>query len=175
MAFGLLLLGGSLLLTRAGLTWIPPIYQAINHFPVDPWLRHGVKYTFVFMLLFPPTFLFGALFPLNLRLYCGNLQGVRARIGKAYAVNTVASIFGSVMAGFWVIPYYGTDVLLTAMAMILLVLPFLFVPTLRTQTTRMAIASFAIVALLGNWVLPHLSYKELISSVQYDQDAFAGK
>ena len=175
MAFGLLLLGGSLLMTRAGLTWIPPIYQAINHFPVDPWLRHGVKYTFVFMLLFPPTFLFGALFPLNLRLYCGNLQGVRARIGKAYAVNTVASIFGSVMAGFWIIPQYGTDVLLTAMAMILLVLPFLFVPALRTQTARMAIASFAVVALLGNWVLPHLSYKELISSVQYDEDAFAGK
>lgn len=175
MAFGLLLLGGSLLLTRAGLTWIPPIYQAINHFPVEPWLRHGVKYTFVFMLLFPPTFLFGALFPLNLRLYCGNLQGVRARIGKAYAVNTVASIFGSVLAGFWIIPHYGTDVLLTAMAMILLVLPFLFVPALRTQTARMAIASLAVVALLGNWVLPHLSYKELISSVQYDEDALAGK
>lgn len=175
MAFGLVLLGGSLLLTRAGLTWIPPIYQAVNHFPVDPWLKHGVKYAFVFMLLFPPTFLFGALFPLNLRLYCGNLQGVRARIGKAYAVNTVASIFGSVMAGFWLIPDYGTDVLLTSMAIVLLVLPFLFVPALKTQVARMTITSFALLALLGSWLLPHLSYKDLISSVQYDEEAFAGK
>lgn len=175
MAFGLVLLGGSLLLTRAGLTWIPPIYQAINHFPVEPWLKHGVKYGFVFMLLFPPTFLFGALFPLNLRLYCGNLQGVRARIGKAYAVNTVASIFGSVMAGFWLIPDYGTDVLLTSMAIVLLVLPFLFVPALRTQVAKVSIVSFALIALLGSWLLPHLNYKDLITSVQYDDEAFAGE
>ncbi|MDT8384622.1 MAG: fused MFS/spermidine synthase [Gammaproteobacteria bacterium] len=175
MAFGLVLLGGSLLLTRAGLTWIPPIYQAINHFPVEPWLKHGVKYAFVFMLLFPPTFLFGVLFPLNLKLYCGNLQGVRARIGKAYAVNTVASIFGSLMAGFWLIPYYGTDVLLTSMAIVLLLLPFLFVPALKTQLARVAITSVALIALLGSWLLPHLSYKDLISSVQYDEEAYTGK
>lgn len=175
MAFGLVLLGGSLLLTRGWLTWIPPIYQAINHLPVEAWLKHGVKYAFVFMLLFPPTFLFGALFPLNLRLYCGNLQGVRARIGKAYAVNTVASIFGSVLAGFWIIPNYGTDVLLTVMAMVLLVLPFLFVPALRTQAARVAIASLAGVALLSNWMLPHLSYRDLISSVQYDDASLAGE
>ena len=175
MAFGLILLGGSLLLTRAGLTWIPPIYQAVNHFPVEAWLKHGVKYTFVFVLLFPPTFLFGALFPLNLRLYCGNLQGVRARIGKAYAVNTVASIFGSVIAGFWLIPDYGTDVLLTSMAIALLVLPFLFVLTLATRGLKLAVVSFTVLALLGSWLLPHLSYKDLISSVQYDAEAYDGK
>ena len=175
MAFGLVLLGASLLWTRAGLTWIPPIYQAINHFPVAPWLVHGVKYAFVFVLLFPPTFLFGALFPLNLRLYCGNLQGVRARIGKAYAVNTVASIVGSVMAGFWLIPNYGTDMLLTAMAVVLLLLPFLFVPALVTPLARLTVSVVAVLALMGSWLLPHLSYKDLISSVQYDDESFAGK
>jgi len=75
MAFGLVLLGALLLLTRAGLTWIPPVYQAVNHFPVPVAVSLMVKYAFVFMLIFPPTFVFGALFPLNLRLYCGNLQG----------------------------------------------------------------------------------------------------
>ena len=175
MASGLVLLGASLLLTRAGLTWIPPVYQAINHFPVPVAVSLMVKYAFVFMLIFPPTFVFGALFPLNLRLYCGNLQGVRSRIGKAYAVNTVASIFGSLMAGFWIIPDYGTDVLLTSMAMVLLVLPFLFLPALSGRIPQVAVASFAVVALAGSWVLPHLSYKDLITSVQYDDDSFAGK
>jgi spermidine synthase len=79
------------------------------------------------------------------------------------------------MAGFWLIPEYGTDVLLTSMAIILLVLPFLFVPALRTPVARVSIASFALLALLGSWLLPHLSYKDLISSVQYDDEAFAGK
>lgn len=175
MAFGLVLLGASLLLTRAGLTWIPPIYQAMNHFPAPVGVSLLVKYIFVFVLIFPPTFLFGALFPLNLRLYCGNLQGVRARIGKAYAVNTVASIIGSIMAGFWLIPEFGTDVLLTAMAFVLLVLPFMFIPALSYRIPQIAVASFAAIALTGNWILPHLNYKDLISSVQYDDDSYAGK
>jgi len=175
MAFGLVLLGALLLLTRAGLTWIPPVYQAVNHFPVPVGVSLMVKYAFVFMLIFPPTFVFGALFPLNLRLYCGNLQGVRSRIGKAYAVNTVASIFGSLMAGFWIIPDFGTDVLLTSMAMVLLVLPFLFLPALSGRVPQVAVASFAVVALAGSWVLPHLNYKDLISSVQYDDESYAGK
>ena len=174
MAFGLILLGASLLVTRGGLTWIPPIYQAINHFPVPVWISLMVKYAIVFMLIFPPTFLFGALFPLNLRLYCGNLHGVRARIGKAYAVNTVASIFGSVMAGFWIIPQYGTDVLLTAMALVLLVLPFLFVPALSGRVPQVAIASLALIAMTGSWVLPNLDYKDLITSVQYDEETYKG-
>ena len=175
MALGLVLLGISLLATRAGLTMIPPVYEAINHFPVEAWLRHGVKYAFVFVLLFPPTFLFGALFPLNLKLYCGSLQGVRARIGKAYAVNTVASIFGSVAAGFWIIPEFGTDILLTAMAFVLLALPFLFLPVLPGRVAQAGVAFLASVAIGSSSLLPHLSYKRLISSVQYDEEAYKGK
>lgn len=175
MALGLVLLGISLLATRAGLTMIPPLYQAINHFPVESWLRHGVKYVFVFVLLFPPTFLFGALFPLNLKLYCGSLRGVRARIGKAYAVNTVASIFGSLAAGFWIIPDFGTDMLLTAMAFALLALPFLFIPVLPGRVAQVGIVAFAGVAILSSGVLPHLSYKDLITSVQYDEESYNGK
>lgn len=177
MAFGLIVLGLTLLLTRAGLSLIPPVYEAINHLPASAFIRHGVKYLFVFLLLFPPTFVFGALFPLNLKLYCGNLQGVRARIGKAYAVNTVASIFGSLMAGFWIIPQFGTDMLLTSMALVILVLPFLFVPVLRATGPRVAIPALAMLVISGNWILPHISYKDLIASVQYqfDVDAIAGK
>jgi len=175
MSFGLVLLGSTLLLTRAGLTWIPPVYEALNHFPAAPWLRHGAKYTVVFLLLFPPTFVFGLLFPLNIKLYCGGLSGVRARIGKAYAVNTLASILGSLLAGFWIIPEYGTDVLLTSMAIIILVLPLFFVLGLGHRTLRLAVSSLVVVAIASNWLLPHLNYEDLISSVQYDDRAYAGK
>ena len=177
MAMGLVALGASLLLTRAALSAIPPIYESLNHLPADPGVRHGVRYLFVFFMLFIPTFIFGALFPLNLRLYCGNLRGVRARIGKAYAVNTLASIFGSIAAGFWIIPQYGTDVLLTAMAFIILLLPLMFWSAIQTPVMRTAVAGVTMVAVLSNWVFPHISYKALISSVQYrfDEQARQGK
>ncbi|MDH5326734.1 MAG: fused MFS/spermidine synthase [Gammaproteobacteria bacterium] len=175
MALGLLLLGASLLLTRAGLAVIPPLYSAVNHLPGS--VANTVKYTLVFLLLFPPTFIFGALFPLNLKLYCGSLHGVRTRIGRAYAVNTVASIFGSVMAGFWIIPQYGTDALLTVVAIFVLLIPLLFVPTFARAAPRYAIPVIAVLLVLSNWVFPHISYKQLIKSVQYkyDTDALSGR
>ena len=175
MAGGLVLLGVTLLLTRAGLTMVPPIYQAVNHLPTDASVKHFVKYGVVFLLIFPPTFIFGALFPLNLKLYCGNLQGVRSRIGKAYAVNTLASIFGSIAAGFWIIPQFGTDVLLTAMAFVILVMPFLFVPSFSRTLPRVAVPITALLAVGSSWALPKIDYEKLISSVQYDFDAKSGK
>ena len=174
MAVGLVALGASLLFTRAFLSFLPPIFEGVNHFSADVWLRHGVKYSIVFLMLILPTFIFGALFPLNLKLYCGTLSGVRARIGKAYAVNTIASIFGSVAAGFWIIPQYGTDVLLTAMAFIILVLPFIFIQPLPKPAARIAVSVLAVVAIGSNWVFDHISYKDLIASVQYQYDFNAG-
>lgn len=170
LAFGLILLGISLLFTREFLSNLPPVFQGVNHLSVDPWAKHGVKYTIVFMMLILPTFIFGALFPLNLKLYCGNLSGVRARIGKAYAVNTLASIFGSIAAGFWIIPTYGTNILLTAMAFIILVLPFVFLTTLSKPAPRIVIASLATIAVASNWYFDNISYKDLIGSVQYQYD-----
>jgi len=170
MALGLILLGVSLLFTRAFLSTLPPVFEALNHFSVEPWVRHEVKYAVVFMMLILPTFIFGALFPLNLKLYCGNLSGVRARIGKAYAVNTVASIFGSIAAGFWIIPHYGTDMLLTGTALIILVLPFVFLTAIAKPLPRIVVASLAGIALASNWFFDHISYKNLIASVQYQYD-----
>ena len=175
MAVGLVLLGVSLLITRAGLSFVPNVYQAVNHFPAPDFVVHSVKYGFIFLLLIVPTFIFGALFPINLKLYCGNLTGVRSRIGKAYAVNTLASIFGSILAGFWIIPELGTDWLLTAMAGIILLLPLLFVPSIQQLVPRIAVVVFAVLAFSTTWALPHLDYEKLISSVGYDDDSKAGK
>ncbi|WP_455206599.1 fused MFS/spermidine synthase [Kaarinaea lacus] len=174
MATGLVALGTSLLFTRAFLSFLPPIFEAINHFSVAIWLKHGVKYAIVFLMLILPTFIFGALFPLNLKLYCGNLSGVRARIGKAYAVNTVASIFGSVAAGFLIIPQYGTDALLTVMALFILVLPFIFIKPLPKPAPRIAVIVLAVTGIGSNWYFNHISYKDLIASVQYQYDFNAG-
>lgn len=175
MVFGLMLLGALLLLTRGGLSLVPPVYQAINHLPEDAEIKHLVKYIVIFLLLFPATFVFGALFPLNLKLYCGNLREVRARIGKAYAVNTVASIFGSIAAGFWLIPEFGTDVLLTVMAFIILFAPLLFVTGYKHFMSKLAVPVVALLVMGSSWTLPNIDYKQLIYSVQYDNDAKNGK
>ncbi len=174
MSITLILLGIALLLARVGLTLIPPLYETINQMQVGDWTKHSAKYAIVFATLIIPTFIFGALFPLNLKLYCANLQGVRARIGKAYAVNTLASIFGAVLAGFWIIPTYGTDFLLVSLALLILALPLLFIPAIASRKLQTAIASAAILAMVLNITLPHIDYKNLINAVQYDEYARQG-
>jgi len=174
LAIGLIVLGTALLFTRAFLSALPPIFEAINHFSVEPMVRHVIKYIVVFLMLITPTFIFGALFPLNLRLYCGNLQGIRTRIGKAYAINTIASIFGSLAAGFWIIPNYGTDALLTLCAIIILTLPFIFIRPINKFAPRLVVLVLASLAIASNWLFSHISYKELIASVQYQYDSHAG-
>ena len=177
MAFGLLLLGVALIATRVGFSLLPPVYAMVNQLDTAPLLQHLAKYAVVFALLFVPTFLLGALFPLNLKLYCGTLAAVRTRIGKAYSINTVASIFGAIFAGFWLIPRYGTDHLLTFMAVAILLLALLFLPTLRRPILRFTLLGSVVTALFIAWLAPHLSYQALIASVNYqwDADAQSGK
>jgi len=175
MAFGLILLALSLFFTRAALTSIPPIYQAINHFPVDAWLKQLVKYGYVFLLLILPTLIFGALFPLNLRLFCGDLHGVRAGIGKAYAANTLAGIVGSVAAGFFIIPKLGTDWLLSMSALLIALLALVFVNKVNTGFARASLVAGVILVFSSNWLFSHIDYRDLITSVQYDEQAFNGE
>ena len=177
MAMGLLLLGVSLIATRVGFSALPPIYETVNQLKIAPLLQHLTKYGIVFVLLFIPTFLLGALFPLNLKLYCGTLMAVRTRIGKAYSINTLASIVGAIFAGFWFIPRYGTDHLLTLMALITLLLTLMFLPALRRPVLRFALLGSVTVAVLAAWLAPHLNYQAMIASVgyQWDPDAKKGK
>jgi len=170
MAIGLALLGLSLLFARGMLSYLPAFYESVNHFPVSAWLRHAVKYTIVFFMLIVPTVLFGALFPLSLKLYCGNLTGLRARIGKAYAINTVASISGSIAAGFWVIPNYGTNALLTGVAIALLLLSVVFIRPVVGVMPRFAITALIVLGISAHWYFPVINFKPLIASVQYQRD-----
>ncbi len=177
MAVGLLLLGVSLILTRVGFSLIPQVYEYLSHYSTVQALNNLTKYAIVFSMLFIPTFILGALFPLNLKLYCGTLSAVRTRIGRAYSINTVASIFGAIFAGFIFIPTYGTDSLLTLMAGVTLLVSLIFFGSLQKVTQRIAIAGSVVAALFMAVQLPHLSYESLIASVgyQYDEDVKDGK
>ena len=97
---GLVALGGALVLARVALTAIPSTYELTRAVGESAQLQHAVKYVVVFAVLFVPTFLFGAIFPVVLTMYCDGAEHVRARVGPGYAVNTIGSILGAIGAGF---------------------------------------------------------------------------
>ncbi len=173
----LVLLAASLLATHAGLTWVPALYRVVNALEISPVMYHGIKYGIVFGLLLFPSLVFGALFPLNLHLYCGDVAGVRARLGTAYAVNSVAGVLGALMAGFWLIPAFGTDVLLILMMLAIAALSIPFILAVEATRPRALLMVGLVMLLFAAWQRPQLDYEALIASVgyQYDDDVKAGR
>ena len=177
LAVSLLAAGAALIFSRSGMSLIPSLYEGINHMNISGETKQWIKYSLVFCVIFPPTFIFGAIFPLNIKLYCGDLNGVQARVGKAYAANTIASIGGSVVAGFWIIPSMGTNYLLSSMYILVLLLPLLFVFSDIKNKYRIAIISTSFFLIFAGNLTPQIDYKKLIASVAYkfDEDVIAGR
>ncbi|MCK4548016.1 MAG: fused MFS/spermidine synthase [Candidatus Eisenbacteria sp.] len=68
-----------------------------------------VEFASAFLVMLIPTMLFGASFPVAARVVSGSVRRLGRAIGNIYAVNTVGSILGSLMAGFVIIPLLGTQ------------------------------------------------------------------
>ncbi|MEM7310744.1 MAG: fused MFS/spermidine synthase [Planctomycetota bacterium] len=175
LAVGLVLLGAALLATRSGLALVPDVYRWANGLEVSGAARNAIRYGVVFALLLPSTFLFGALYPLSLRVYCGGVEQVGQRVGRAYAVNTFASIAGSLCAGFWLIPAGGTDGVLLGLALAVLAAPVLLFAVPRTVGFASRVLAPAAALAAAAAFLPGLDFEALIRSVEYRRDAVEGE
>lgn len=163
--FGLILLALALLGARAGLGVFPEIYEQLNSLEVNEFVHRWSKYLVMFLLLLPSTALFGMLFPIALKCYSAEVETLGSYVGKAYALNIVAGIFGSIIAGFWIIPYFSTDILLTSFALFILFSSVFFVKSKSIKNVTLFWGGFTSVILLINLFLPHIDYKEMINIV----------
>jgi spermidine synthase len=175
MALGLLAAALTLIFARAGLTYVPGLQQSLNQTDATGSTVNIVRYVAVFAILLPPAIIFGALFPLNLKIFCHDSQGVRSRIGKAYAINTLASILGAAVAGFIAIPFYGTDWLLLAMAVLVAATSLAWVPLIGSRRMRLATVAFGAAVIVTLFATPRIDYGKLIATVGYDSNSRSGK
>lgn len=75
------------------------------------------------LILFAPTSVFlGMISPYAVKLKLDNLNSSGETVGRLYAISTLGSIFGTFLAGFYLIPFFGTNQLLFSLPSILLLL-----------------------------------------------------
>jgi len=167
LAAGVVAAGMSMHFSRAGLSLLPELQDTIRALELPAIWELATKGIAISFALLPPTLIFGALFPLSLSLYCGR-DPVGRRVGGAYAANTVASVLGSIVAGFVVIPIFGTDALLSGVATLLVLLPLVLQPLWAPSFPERGRVVGAVVTLgvLGI-LMPHLDYVAKIESVDY--------
>ncbi|HEY6631962.1 MAG TPA: fused MFS/spermidine synthase, partial [Rhizobiaceae bacterium] len=175
LALGLLAAGIALMATRAGLAYLPELQRLLNGAEVGPGTMAAVRYLALVFLILPPTLLFGALFPLNLKVFCGGVSGVRTLVGKAYALNTLASIAGAAFAGFVAIPQFGTDKLLLAMAVLVAATALVWIGRAAVDTRRVQLGFLGMLAVGAALVFPGLDYRQLIATVGYDYYSKTGE
>lgn len=173
LAGGLLVLAACLLLTRAALGSAPALSGWLGGLSLGAGGTVALRGTLVFLLLLPPAATLGALFPLSLSLYCGPEAAGGVRIGRGYAANTLAGIVGALVAGFVLVPRFGTDRALLAAVVLAGGVGLAMVPSMRAARDRRLSVGLAAMLGLGVLGLPALDYRPLVEAVDYRFDPAA--
>jgi predicted membrane-bound spermidine synthase len=100
------------------------------------------------IIFFVPSCLLGTALPVVVKLALASLENAGNVVGKIYAFSTLGSILGTFAAGFFLISWMGTGNLLFAIAILLLLSPFLFGGFLGRRR-------FAVLLLPMLWLLHH--------------------
>lgn len=75
------------------------------------------------LLIFsPPSVLLGMVSPYVAKLKLDNISNTGATVGSLYAISTGGSILGTFFAGFYLIPFLGTNKLIVVLAIVLVIL-----------------------------------------------------
>src|SRR5271157_1821172 len=99
------------------------------------------------VIVFPMTFVFGMIFPVAGRCYAKNVERTGASVGWLYGSNTVGSIFGSLCAGFVLVPVVGSTktVIVLACINVALGLILLGLAAGRTKVQKLVLVSMVLV------------------------------
>ena len=107
------------------------------------WTEFGI----LFLLMFVPTFLMGAAFPVAIRICATGLERFGKTVGNVYAVNTLGAIAGTLIGGFVLVPWLGVQKAIFVAVLINMVAAgtvLLALPGLSVRRVALALATVAI-------------------------------
>lgn len=111
MLFGFtqMLVGAAALAMLAVFPYLPKWLGAMQTSSGFDWAAIvRAKLMLSFLVLFPPTFLFGLTFPMVVRAMTQSAGRLGRDVGRLYAFNTFGGVLGAAAGGFVVIPLLGT-------------------------------------------------------------------
>lgn len=128
-------------------TLIPPLLQATNR------TFTGLVMTQIVITVFtvlPAAIIFGVNFPLMMDVIRGDRQGQpgpSAPVGLAYAANTIGAIVGSLVTGFWLLPWWGSFHVIAAVAAVNILIAWSLCGTsLRQHRVALGIGAFLLLS-----------------------------
>jgi spermidine synthase len=105
----------------------------------------------IFSLLFLPTFFMGGQFPIVVKLLTRELSKLGSDVGRVYASNTVGTIVGSFVGGFFLIPILGIQNSILTAVFINVLLAGGLLSLSKSLTTSMKFYGFPVILLVCLW------------------------
>ena len=147
------------------------LWQSLALKIIAPWLISVFNLSFTALLssiflFFIPSFLLGMITPYALRLALVEINDAGKIAGSLYACSTLGSIAGTFLAGFVLIPLWGSFISLACVAIVLAILSSIF---LKSSIAKFFLI-FLILSVLPTWYNPALFYAN--HQVISDQESF---
>lgn len=105
-------------------------------------------------LFLPASVFLGMVSPYAVKLKITNLNTSASTVGNLYAISTCGSIFGTFLAGFYLIPHFGTNRLLIILSITLIIISLVLS---AKKSTWIKLSVFAIVV-IGWFAISGLNY-----------------
>ncbi|MCK5650862.1 MAG: fused MFS/spermidine synthase, partial [Gemmatimonadetes bacterium] len=154
------LIGVSAILAIPILNHSTPVFESLAGVALDsmlPWKWMGMRFVKSLAVMLVPTVLMGMTFPLVSKIYTRNVNLVGTALGNVYSANTIGGVFGSVIAGFVLIPLIGVQHGIIVIAGINVIMGGVLILSepLMTYKTRMGmvVASGALFISMGTFYL----------------------
>jgi spermidine synthase len=106
------LIGVSAILAIPIVNRLSPVFQSMQGVALDSmlaWKWMGMRFAKSLTVMLVPTLVMGMTFPLATKIYTRSMSRVGTSLGDVYSINTVGGVFGSVLAGFALIPLIGVQ------------------------------------------------------------------
>ena len=150
--------------------WFLGIYKNFSQSFLN--LQFGL-FLLSFLVMILPTFLMGMAFPVVVKAYLRiqTNERIGSDVGKVYAANTVGGVFGSLAAGFILIPFLGLQKGIWLMAAIYLVVGggIIFLTNLG-KFVKILISFFMFLFILIGFLLP--SWNKLFLVVGFYREPY---
>lgn len=147
----------TIVIMMAGLSLIAPPFLFISlSFSQNQWLIQNQGIIVVFIMLIP-TFLIGGLLPIAISIFqAGNNSNTTINAGRLYALNTLGGVIGGGITNFLMVPFFGTQMLLSTFLIIFLIIGLSLLWNLKISLLKWSAAALCTVLIsIFVLILPH--------------------
>jgi spermidine synthase len=127
------------------------------------------------IIVFPLTFLFGMIFPTASVCYAKDASGTGSSVGWLYSANTIGSILGALLAGFWLIPMWGSTNAVILLSLINVGLGLLLLLLEGKSSIRTTIYYLAVIPILFVLILQVKEKDPFMSTIELRIKKLANK